>query len=176
MKSKLLKLTLTIVIYFLSLGFSYSNENQSKFISIIDEYKNKYSPNSNELKTNKLLIDRDNKLCNEISLSVNNWIGKIKSIDTNMEGKGILAVIIDKGIFIETWNNAFSDLMDNTLIEVDSKVYNQLMEFNNNQQIKFSGSFISNSNGCFRLKNLSKKSKLIKPSFTFKFSDAKRID
>ena len=99
MKSKLLKLTLTIVIYFLSLGFSYSNENQSKFISIIDEYKNKYSPNSNELKTNKLLIDRDNKLCDEISLSVNNWIGKIKSIDTNMEGKGILAVIIDKGIF-----------------------------------------------------------------------------
>ena len=67
MKSKLLKLTLTIVIYFLSLGFSYSNENQSKFIDIIDEYKNKYSPNSNELKTNKLLIDRDNKLCNEIS-------------------------------------------------------------------------------------------------------------
>jgi len=176
MNPKLLKLILTIVIYFLNLGFSYSNENQSKFINIINEYKNKYSPKVNELKTNKLLIDRDNKLCNEISLSANNWIGKIKSIDTNMEGKGVLAVVIDKGIFIETWNNAFSDLWDNTLIEVDSKVYNQLMEFNNNQQIKFSGSFISNSNGCFGLQNLSKKSKLINPSFTFKFSDVKKMD
>ena len=60
MNPKLLKFILTIVIYFLSLGFSYSNENQSKFINIINEYKNKYSPNSNELKTNKLLNDRDN--------------------------------------------------------------------------------------------------------------------
>jgi hypothetical protein len=171
MKPKLLKLVIVIIIYFLSLGLSYSEENQLKLIKIIKDYHNQYSPDSNELKINKLLIDRDNKLCEEISLNVNNWSGKIKKIDTNMEGKGILELVIDKDIFIQTWNNAFSDLMDNTLIEVDSKVYNQLIEFNKNQEVQFSGSFISVSDGCFSLQNITKKSKLTKPEFTFKFSN-----
>ena len=48
----------------------------------------------------------------------------------NMKGKGISSVMIDKGIFTKTWNNAFSDLLDNTFIETDSRVYTQLLELN----------------------------------------------
>ena len=48
----------------------------------------------------------------------------------NMEGKGISSVMIEKGIFTQTWNNAFSDLLDNTFIETDSRVYTQLLELN----------------------------------------------
>lgn len=48
----------------------------------------------------------------------------------NMEGKGISSVMIDKGIFTQTWNNVFSDLLDNTFIETDSRVCTQLLELN----------------------------------------------
>ena len=173
MKQKSRKFLLIILIYFLGLSFSYSDENQLKFIEIINKYKKEYSPNDNELKVNKLLMNRNNEICEKVSFEANNWSGKIKRIDTNMEGKGILELIVDKGIFIQTWNNALSDIFDNTLIEIDSKVYNQLIELKKNQKISFSGNFLTDSTGCFSTQNLSKKSQLTKPVFTFNFSDIK---
>ena len=89
----------------------------------------------------------------------------------NMEGKGISSVMIDKGLFTQTWNNAFSDLFDNTLIETDSKVYTQLLELNKGDSILFSGDFIENSNECFGTQNLTNKSKISKPEFTFIFTN-----
>ena len=77
MKLKSRKFLLIILIYFLSLSFSYSDENQLKFIEIINKYKKEYSPNDNELKVNKLLMNRNNEICEKVSLEANNWSGKI---------------------------------------------------------------------------------------------------
>ena len=173
MKLKHKKFLLIILLYFFSFGYSGANESQFEFIKIVNEYKKKYSPSDNDLKVNKLLINRDNEICQKIPLEVNRWSGKIKSISTNMEGKGILELIIGKSIGIQTWNNAFSDIFDNTLIEVNSNVYDQLIEMKKNQIIYFSGNFLANSAGCFSTQNLTKKSQLAKPEFSFQFSDIK---
>ena len=162
-----------LFIFFLSI-FSFvskANENQINFIEIINDARSGFSSNFNDLKINKILIDRNDKLCESTPTIVNNWEGKIKEISTNMEGKGILSVIIDKGIFVETWNNAFSDLFDNTLIETDSEVYTQLIELNKGDSILFSGSFLENSSECFGTQNFTNKSKITKPEFTFIFSN-----
>tara|TARA_B100001057_G_scaffold412864_1_gene429165 strand:+ start:7895 stop:8422 length:528 start_codon:yes stop_codon:yes gene_type:complete len=162
-----------LFIFFLSI-FSFvskANENQINFIEIINDARAGFSSNFNDLKINKILIDRNDKLCESTPTIVNNWEGKIKEISTNMEGKGILSVIIDKGIFVETWNNAFSDLFDNTLIETDSEVYTQLIELNKGDSILFSGSFLENSSECFGTQNFTNKSKITKPEFTFIFSN-----
>ncbi len=162
-----------LFIFFLSI-FSFvcnANENQINFIKIINDSREGFSSSYNDLKVNKILLDRNDLLCRTIPQIVNNWEGKIKEITTNMEGKGILSVIIDKGIFIQTWNNAFSDLFDNTLIATDSKVYTQLLELNKGDSILFSGDFIENSSECFGTQNLTNKSKISKPEFTFIFTN-----
>ena len=92
-----------------------------------------------------------------------------------MEGKGILSIEIDKNIFIQTWNNAFSDIFDNTLIEVDSTLYNNLLEVNKGDKVQFSGSFIEDKNECFGTQNLTKNKKINKPEFTFIFKKVKII-
>ncbi len=162
-----------LFIFFLPI-FSFvcnANENQMNFIKIINDSRSGFSSNYNDLKVNKILLDRNDLLCGTIPQIVDNWEGKIKEITTNMEGKGILSVIIDKGIFIQTWNNAFSDLFDNTLIETDSKVYTQLLELNKGDSVLFSGDFIENSSECFGTQNLTNKSKISKPEFTFIFTN-----
>ncbi|MBD1147203.1 hypothetical protein IDH28_00035 [Pelagibacterales bacterium SAG-MED31] len=162
-----------LFIFFLSI-FSFvcnANENQINFIKIINDFRAGFSSNYNDLKVNKILLDRNELLCGTTPPIINNWKGKIKEITTNMQGKGILSVIIDKGIFIQTWNNAFSDLFDNTLIETDSKVYTQLLELNKGDSILFSGDFIENSSECFGTQNLTNKSKISKPEFTFIFTN-----
>ena len=162
-----------LIIFFLSV-FSFvcnANENQKNFIKIINDSRAGFSSSFNDLKVSKLLADRNDLLCRSSSQIVSNWNGKIKEIKTNMEGKGILSIIIDNGIFIQTWNNAFSDLFDNTLIEINSKVYAQLLELNKGDSIIFSGSFLENSSECFGTQNFTNKSKIIKPEFTFIFSN-----
>lgn len=162
-----------LFIFFLSI-FSFvcnANENQINFIKIINDSRAGYSSSYNDLKVSKILLDRNDLLCKTTSQIVNNWEGKIKKITTNQQGKGILSVIIDKGIFIETWNNAFSDLYDNTLIETDSKVYTQLLELNKGDSILFSGNFIENSSECFGTQNFTNRSKISKPEFTFIFTN-----
>ena len=148
-----------------------ANENQINFIKIINDSRAGYSSSYNDLKVSKILLDRNDLLCKTTSQIVNDWEGKIKKITTNQQGKGILSVIIDKGIFIETWNNAFSDLYDNTLIETDSKVYTQLLELNKGDSILFSGNFIENSSECFGTQNFTNRSKISKPEFTFIFTN-----
>ena len=65
----------------------------------------------------------------------------------------------------------FSDLFDNTLIETNSKVYSQLLELNEGDAVSFSGIFSENSNECFGTQNLTNKSKISKPEFTFIFTN-----
>lgn len=163
-----------IILFFVGKN-SFANDSQSEFISIINEFRDGYSSSFNELKINKLLLDRNKKLCDFFSDDTINWIGVIENISTNMEGKGILSIEVDKNIFIQTWNNAFSDIFDNTLIEVDSPLYNNLLEVNKGDKVQFSGSFIEDKNECFGTQNLTKNKKINKPEFTFVFKKVKVI-
>lgn len=155
-----------------NLHYDQFSKDQKIFVDTINKYRNEFDPASNDLKKNKLLRNRNEDLCGPSfdASFVFEWIGKIKDISTNLDGKGILAVEIDKNIRIETWNNAFSDIFNNTLIEIDTSVYDQLIDLEINQVILFDGNFFPNDE-CIESQNLLTNSKIMKPSYTFKFSN-----
>lgn len=166
---------LIIAIKPISADSSYYNlypKDQKIFVDTINKYKEAFDPGSNDLKKNKLLRNRNEDMCGPSfnPYNITGWVGKIKEISTNLEGKGILVVEIDKNIRIETWNNAFSDIFNNTLIEIDSIVYDQLIDLNEGEVVKFKGNFFSNEE-CIENQNLLLHSKIMKPSFTFKFTN-----
>tara|TARA_Y100000022_G_C13227459_1_gene365637 strand:+ start:309 stop:875 length:567 start_codon:yes stop_codon:yes gene_type:complete len=155
-----------------SFDYNLYPKDQKIFIDTINKYRKEFDPGSNDLKKNKLFRNRSEEMCGP-SFSPNNiteWVGKIKEISTNLDGKGILAVEIDRDVRVETWNNAFSDILSDTLIEIDTKVYDQLIDLKEGEVIKFNGFFFSNEE-CIETQNLFLHKKIMKPSFTFKFTN-----
>ena len=147
-------------------------KDQKIFVDTINKYRKAFDPGSNDLKKNKLFRNRSEEMCGPSfsPYNITEWVGKIKDISTNLDGKGILAVEIDRDIRVETWNNAFSDMLSDTLIEIDSKVYDQLIDLNVGEVIKFNGNFFSNEE-CVETQNLFLHKKIMKPSFTFRFTN-----
>tara|TARA_Y100000768_G_C23916823_1_gene652769 strand:+ start:276 stop:842 length:567 start_codon:yes stop_codon:yes gene_type:complete len=147
-------------------------QDQKIFVETINKYRKAFDPSSNDLKKNKLFRNRNEDLCGPSfnPYNITGWVGKIIEISTNLDGKGILVVEIERDIRIETWNNAFSDIMSDTLIEIDSNVYDQLIDLKEGEAIQFNGSFFSNDE-CVETQNLFMHKKIMKPSFTFKFTN-----
>ena len=183
MSKTISSLSLIAIIFFISViaikpisadssDYNLYPKDQKIFVDTINKYRKAFDPGSNDLKKNKLFINRNEEMCGSLfsPYNITEWVGKIKEISTNLDGKGILVVEIDRGIRVETWNNAFSDILSDTLIEVDSKVYNQLIDLKEGEAIKFNGNFFSNDE-CVETQNLFLHKKMMKPSFTFKFTN-----
>jgi uncharacterized protein YecT (DUF1311 family) len=115
---------------------------------------------------------RDAALCDAgLSLVVNNWVGKVEKIDSNADGKGVLSVSIAPDVVIKTWNNAVSDMMDKTLIEPGTPVFQTASAMKRGQYVTFSGLLYraKSSGDCLRESSLTLKGKVKEPEFIFKF-------
>ncbi len=102
---------------------------------------------------------------------VSNWVGKIKNLDTNGEGKAVLELRIGKDTKISTWNNAFSDTFDNTLIPMDTAMYTTLVDMEKGDAVRFSGTFIDDTETCLAEHSLTLSGQMNTPNFVFRFSD-----
>ena len=82
------------------------------------------------------------------SLRAVNWIGKVASLSSNGEGKGVLAVEISPGVHIKTFNNSFSDMSSNTLIQPGTGLHAKAVALSPGQQVVFSGTFFRSETDC----------------------------
>ena len=132
-----------------------------------------------------VLSERDKELNNFMtSKSITNWIGTVKKVDSNSEGKGTLSIAFGKNNFyFQTWNNAFSDDLKaltggrKTLIEPDSDLYSVMGTLRKKDKVKISGSlFIDVSSSYLEIQNFTKKGKIKSPEFTFAFDSIEKIN
>jgi len=105
---------------------------------------------------------------------VDDWTGTISNLDANGDGKGVVEIEIALDINVSTWNNAFSDYSDNTLIE-PGKMFDRLLEMETGQIVMFSGKLMESSDDCVNDSRLSLRGKLDDPDFIFKFSEVKMV-
>ena len=66
-----------------------------------------------------------------------NWVGKISTLSSNSEGKGVLEIEIANDIHIKTWNNALSDISDQTLIDPGSTLFAKISALKVGQKVVF---------------------------------------
>ena len=155
---------------------------QIQFTEIFKTYKKSFRDTENELKQARLRSQRKQEFANALGgLSATSWRGKIKKLDTNSEGKAILKVTIPDGnyssdIEIGTWNNALSDIMDNTLIDGDSPLFDILIDLSKKQEVEFSGGFFSDEADYIKASNLTIHGAMTSPDFLFKFESVKPIN
>ncbi len=145
---------------------------ESEFISVVSQAQVNGSAAKNDMAVGGIKFKRDDQICSLIhDGKVNSWVGKIKSLDANSDGYGVLSIEIAPGITLKTWNNSFSDRNDQTLINPTSPFFKTVSEMAVGDDVEFSGRFIPSENGiCVNEASFGLHGGLSEPEFIFKFS------
>ena len=98
-----------------------------------------------------------------------NWTGTVGKLSSNSDGNGVLQVDIGDGIGVGTWNNAYFDIGDNTLIEASSPLFVQALRLSTGQRVGFSGRFLPSDTDCIRERSLTLDGSIQEPEFVFAF-------
>jgi len=146
-------------------------EQQSEFITIVEKGQEDSKGADNDMQRGGFLSARSNSLCALLaSKTVTNWTGWVERIDSNTDGKGVLEVRIARKVQVQTWNNAFSDIGVDTLLEPGTDLFNIAATLKKGQEVVFSGSFFSDDDHCIDEQSFTLNGKISDPEFTFKFS------
>lgn len=128
-----------------------------------------------DLQRANVLTERSSAMCESVpDGAVENWIGTVKDVDANGEGKAIVVLEIEDDIEIGTWNNAFSDVSDNTLIEQGTPLYDAALELAPGDAVQFSGTLKSGSEGndtCYYTSNLTESMSIESPDYKIVFTE-----
>ena len=145
---------------------------QTEFIKIVQEGQTAAKGAENDMQRGGHLATRSKALCSLLqNKKVANWTGWVASIDSNSDGKGVLEIKVAKDVHLETWNNAISDLMAETLLEPGTPLFNAASALKKRQEVKFSGEFLADDTHCLDEQSMSLNGKISDPEFTFRFSE-----
>ena len=148
------------------------------FITAVDQGKSAAKQAANDMAKGGTRAVRKTAICAALpSHDIADWTGKITELSSNSEGKGVLAIDIDDGITLVTWNNALSDTSDQTLIDPSSSLFKTVSSLKEGDAIKFSGSFIDSDEDCVEENSLlSVEESMSNPHFIMRFSSAKQLE
>ena len=124
-------------------------KDESLFVATVDQARKLYNVGANDMAKGAARPARARALCEFVeSGTVKDWLGKVVLLDTNNDGKGVLALEVGENIKIGTWNNAVSDTFDQTLIEPLSDLFPTAVQLHIGQIVKFSGTFRKSKTDC----------------------------
>lgn len=151
----------------------YSDE-QKEFIEIVEQATSVIRDAETELQESVALRKRDDDLCALLGdRTAINWTGKITEVGANGEGKAHVEIELADNVRVKTWNNALSDIGDNTLISPSSSFFNNLVSMSEDTIVTWSGKFLSGNDFCLKKANLTNIFYASDPQFIVKFSNIK---
>lgn len=150
-------------------------DDQATLSRIVTEAKQLFSSAETDMQRGASRPYRARKLCNSLgSRSVSGWVGKVTTLSTNSEGKGVLKISFDDTA-VGTWNNALSDLGTRTLVEPGTSVYTQMLALKNGDMVKFSGTLFQSDLDCIQEQSVTIAGSIKDPEFTMRFSSINKI-
>jgi hypothetical protein len=144
---------------------------EDQFISLVEQARDAADNADNDFRKRLALTKRNDSLCELLETKrIQDWTGEVKTLDTNGDGLGVLKIQIADDIKVGTWNNALSDISDDTLIKKNSAVFETMASLNEGDQVKFSGTLISDPENCIGEQSITDNGSTKTPSFTIRFS------
>jgi len=144
--------------------------DEVEFIRIISSAQQQATDAKNDMQKGGIKAERDKAICQAMqSLAAQNWTGRISKITANSDGKGVLEIEIAKDIFIKTWNNALSDIGDQTLLDPSSPIFLAASAMEKGSPVSIKGTFLRDSNDCIKEGSMRLSGKLSDPEFLFRF-------
>jgi hypothetical protein len=151
-------------------------DSEAAFIAIISRSQQQYKEGQNELQRGSVRPSRANALCSTVGTTISRWIGKLESLSTNGDGKGVLSIKIADHLHLKTWNNSLSDISDRTLIESDTPLYRTLLTMKAGDTVRVEGELISGGPDCFREGSMTLGGAVQDPEFIVRFSRIDRVE
>lgn len=149
-------------------------KEQQEFIDVILAAKTAIEDAETDLQESVALRKRDENLCKILSSnSAKNWVGVIKTVGANGEGKAYVEIQLADNVRVKTWNNAFSDLNDNTLIPTTASFFDRLVALTEDTKVIWSAKFLSDDDSCLKKANFTDVFYGIDPQFVVRFTDIK---
>jgi hypothetical protein len=153
-------------------GYGVYPAAQAQFVSIVETSATAISDSTTDLQRSQLVIQRDASLCALMPANhVDNWVGEVVGIGANNDGLAYVEVQLSPTVMIHTWNNAFSDFEDNTLIPPTQPFFQTLVPMEEGAKVSFSGDFLTGDDSCLKGSNLTDTFYGIDPDFIFRFSN-----
>ncbi|HEX4442862.1 MAG TPA: DUF2510 domain-containing protein [Galbitalea sp.] len=144
---------------------------EAQFVSITAKTEKALdAPDTTDLQRATLVSSRDAQLCKVTARRATNWVGKISDIGANGDGYAYVEVEIAPTMNVQTWNNDFSDAIDNTLIKPSAPFFSTLVPMKVGQKVVFSGTFLTSSKSCLEGANITQTFYGIDPNFILRFS------
>lgn len=89
---------------------------QAQFIKVVEDARLQYKSAANDMAKGASRPNRARSLCELLrGKRVERWIGWVAQLTTNGDGRGVLSIRIAPDLYVQTWNNSLSDVMDKTL-------------------------------------------------------------
>mgnify|MGYP005627336819 CR=1 FL=1 len=105
-----------------------------------------------------------------INYDFSNWNGKIEAIEGVGDEYAYVSISICKNVTIKTWNNEFSDMMDKSLIHIDTELYEILLDLEKGNSVITSGSFTESDSDYFQEGSITNSGSLSEPEYIVHFS------
>jgi hypothetical protein len=146
--------------------------DQAAFVKIVEEAKGTIDAAETDLQESVALRARDKQLCALLTGNkATNWTGIVNNVGANGEGKAYVYIEIAEKVKVMTWNNAFSDISDDTLIPTSSKFFDKLVAMKKGDLVTFSATLLKSNNSCLKKGNLTEFFYGQRPEFIARFSD-----
>ncbi|KQY31836.1 hypothetical protein [Rhizobium sp. Root483D2] len=152
-------------------------EKQRAFLAMIKDYKTRFGAATNELQESALELERVDSVAKLLGsgLPVQNWIGKITSLETNTQGKAAITVELSPEVSLLTWNNMLGDMAYPTMINVGTPVYKSLMNMAVGDKIIISGSFVVTNERKILEGSMTIAGAMKSPEFLFQFNEVSKL-
>lgn len=143
------------------------------FIRAVQQSQAAFQSAPNEMAAGGIRFQRRAAICQILpTMFVSDWAGRITTLESNSDGKGVLGISLADGISVKTWNNDISDIGDRTLIEPSSPLFAAVSQMKVGDQVLFSGTFLSPGNDvdCVKEASVSLRGSMSEPEFLFRFT------
>jgi len=150
---------------------------ETEFINVVSTAQHGSPQAENDMQRGGIKATRDEGICRvvaSIRFGAEDWVGTVTKIDSNSDGKGVMAISLSRDLTLMTWNNDLSDISDSTLIQPRTELFQTASMLKKGQQVTFSGTFIPDRENCIKEASLTLRGKLDDPEFIFRFSSVAR--
>jgi hypothetical protein len=151
--------------------------DEEAVLRIVDAAMAQYRNGQNEMQRGAARPTRARSICSVLTeRRAQDWIGTIKTLSTNGEGKGILYVEIAPNVEVRTTNNALSNVLNKTLIDPGSSLFRTVSQLRESQKIRFSGTFIESDTDCIEETSITLEGSITEPEFVIRFESVAAIE
>jgi hypothetical protein len=150
--------------------------DQVNFLKAVGTAMTSYKAAANELAAGGIRSVRQQAICNAvINQQASDWVGRVETLSSNGDGKGVVKLSMTPNIHVGTWNNSLSDIAAHTMIEPSSSMFRDIAALKVGDLVKFSGQFSSSKTDCVGEQSVTLNGSMTDPEFTLRFTSMRKL-